>query len=721
MRPLSLGNTILILLPVAASLSCTKSEETLRFEYPRLEVSSEMVEFSAVELEGTTTRTVWVSNLGDLPMGVTDIVVTTDDDGDGAGEHFSVAYSSADIECPEGSDTGEAEGKDFAVDTGGPGDTDTPSDTGDLPADDGDVLILDPDCRVPVYTTFQPRNLGTLWDALLVVTDTEDIGDATGDPSYYADPIRTKRLVYLNGEGESGVQNVLVQPRRYDYGHLWTGTSEAAYITVRNSGTGDLLLHEPTLDDCPETFQITALGEEGAEVVLGPGVSTFVEVTYSPEDTDASECTLIIETDDEDTPRVDVSLEANTGSDPENVPATVIIRSPGVGHVWSGNEEQSLTLELNIFDVNQPADSLTCRVKSMVKADGASVAHCEADDESGHVFVDVPFEYVENGIDTLKVQVTDSAQTISSASISVLWNDGFPESDDDGDGWGDIDDADEDGNYDCDDLNINTYPFAAEIPDGYDNDCDGVIDEGTTAYDDDGDSFSEDDGDCNDYDETVYPGGWELGDYQDNDCDGIDDEGTSLFDDDGDGYNEMDGDTDDDNASVHPGAIEYCDGIDNDCDGLRDYSDPDGCIEIDSAPYVVGGLNLTQTACEPGDAIQVSVLAYDAEGQDLEYAWTGDGDLVIAPLTGSPSVTVTCPEPDNRNGSVYSMHVYITDPDQNAVWDFDEMWVYPENDLYRPLTRIVVGDGSCSTGSVLPALSLAWLALVGAAIRRRRD
>ena len=658
------GTALVLLLPVVSlSLSaCVDPGETERLDFPRLELSAETVEFNAVDQGASASRTVWLSNLGDLPMGITAIDMGSSDRSDPS---FSVAWSLDEMECPESSD---------ATDTSAP--------------PEGALAVLAADCRLPVQVSFAPDALGTLWGSFIVHTGTEQVAEGdSGEPAFHSDPTHSRRIVYLVGEGERGIANVMVQPRRHDYGHLWTGTAEKATIAIGNAGTGDLTVVEPWLDGCSEGFEITAMGAEGTQAVLAPGISTFVEVTYTPDSTDPASCTLVVESDDEDTPRVEVELDANTGTDPDNTPPTVVIRSPGVGHQWSGGEADSLRLQLNIFDLDQPADSLTCRVKSMVKASGASVAHCDADDASGSVWVDVPYQYVDVGVDTIKVQVTDANSIISYASISVLWNEAYPASDDDGDGWGEASDADEDGNFDCDDDNPTTYPFAAELADGQDNDCDGVIDEGTLAYDDDGDSFSEDAGDCDDHDEEVYAGAREVADYKDNDCDGVIDEGTSLHDDDGDGYIEMDQDCDDEDPEVHPGAIEYCDGIDNDCNGLRDHAD--GCIELDSAPYVVGGIKLHQTACEPGDAIQVSVLAYDADGQDLDYAWSGDEGLIIEPLTGSPSVTVTCPEPIDSGGSVFGLYVYITDEDQNAVWAFDELWVYPAGDLYRPYVRVV--------------------------------
>lgn len=50
-----------------------------------------------------------------------------------------------------------------------------------------------------------------------------------------------------------------------------------------------------------------------------------------------------------------------------------------------------------------------------------------------------------------------------------------------------------------------TNPGAPEQPDFRDNNCDGIVDEGTVNFDDDGDGYTEVGGDCNDSDATVSP------------------------------------------------------------------------------------------------------------------------------------------------------------------------------------------------------------------------
>ncbi len=76
---------------------------------------------------------------------------------------------------------------------------------------------------------------------------------------------------------------------------------------------------------------------------------------------------------------------------------------------------------------------------------------------------------------------------------------------------------------DCDDLDREVWPGAAEVVDGIDNDCDGAVDEGTEVVDDDGDGVAEIDGDCNDGDAGIWPHAVEIpGDGVDQNCDGVD-------------------------------------------------------------------------------------------------------------------------------------------------------------------------------------------------------
>lgn len=148
--------------------------------------------------------------------------------------------------------------------------------------------------------------------------------------------------------------------------------------------------------------------------------------------------------------------------------------------------------------------------------------------------------------------------------------------DEDGDGYGDPNNAIEacsaplgytTDNTDCDDTNSHFSPMAKEGCDGYDNDCDGVVDNVELA-DEDGDGYFGCE-DCDDHRASVYPGAEEVCDGHDNDCNGQIDENNGGVDEDGDGYAGCD-DCNDSDAVINPGEDEYCDGVDNNCDGRPD-------------------------------------------------------------------------------------------------------------------------------------------------------
>jgi hypothetical protein len=115
-------------------------------------------------------------------------------------------------------------------------------------------------------------------------------------------------------------------------------------------------------------------------------------------------------------------------------------------------------------------------------------------------------------------------------------------------------DLDNDGwpaGVDCNDQNSSVRPYAQEICDGLDNDCDGLVDEGF--------NLQQDPMNCGACGNMCPPNTY----CANGSC-------VPCLDLDGDGFSTCEGDCDDTNPNINPGAEEICDNIDNNCDGITD-------------------------------------------------------------------------------------------------------------------------------------------------------
>lgn len=749
------------LLPLAA---CVQAEPVTTYTpYPKMVLSQGTLEFGTLEWGETSERTVVLSNEGfnwadgvysgmnmgvgtppsdpDQPCGSWNAMTGYSEGkdcngpgiqiGKGMDSSFSIAYDINDITCPEGvaeSDAEETSADAKARDSGssggnqdsgsGGGSSTDDSAGGESSLSDGETFVLGPDCSIPVTLTYAPASVGEVWGSIYVesvqASQTEEEKAAGDIPAFVRDPIHSQQLVYLHGEAEKGEGTVVVTPRSFDYGYVYpsaTAQDEVARVSISNVGTGDLTLGEALLDStCGTAYSIVSSFTTNA--VLVSGASTLVEVAFNPTDDAPAYCGLSITSNDAVNSTLKVTLKANSGADPENVPPTVAIRSPSPGYEY--NSPNGLQLELNIFDKNQPATSLTCKVKSLLTS--STIADCSAIDESGHVVVDIPRESFDSGIDTLTVTVTDAESISVTDAVSVLINTAYPDSDDDGDGYGVESDP-----PDCDDHSRDSYPDAAEVFDLLDNDCDGVVDEQTDGFDDDGDGITEDAGDCNDYNTQVFPGAPERSDYIDNDCDSRVDEGTSLYDNDGDGFAYVDNDCDDTNPEISPSATEVCDGVDNDCDRLLDSAD--ACISTDSVPVVIGLPQSAQNACMEGEILPFSVKVFDADGQTSIFQWGDDKNTGGFDNTSAQTVNWKCPSlPEGSGGGIYTVYALVTDPDGQQDWGDIRVSVYPDDyGLYEAYETTVVKEVKTCSSNPAAAGALASLGALVATLRRRRS
>ncbi len=197
---------------------------------------------------------------------------------------------------------------------------------------------------------------------------------------------------------------------------------------------------------------------------------------------------------------------------------------------------------------------------------------------------------------------------------------------------------------DCDDANSDIHPGADERCNGYDDDCDALVDDedspvsGTTTwyldtdsdgYGDDGASLSACDqptghvplgGDCDDGDPAYNPGASEADctDPADYNCDGS----TGYADADGDGWAACE-DCDDTDASINADGTERCNGVDDDCDGDVDEDDAvdTSTWYLDADGDAYGDPGSTTQACDQPTGYTAAVYASDCD----------DGDAAVNP------------------------------------------------------------------------------------------
>ncbi len=332
-----------------------------------------------------------------------------------------------------------------------------------------------------------------------------------------------------------------------------------------------------------------------------------------------------------------------------------------------------------------------------------------------------------------------SSTLADAGRVSVLYTDLFY--DQDGDGY-DVSDGD------CDDGDAGIHPGAAEIPyDGIDQDCDGS--DLTDADGDGHESIAVGGDDCDDDDPAVSPSARELCFNElDDDCDG----GTDYRDEDEDGENDCDlecpdtgmdpdqdgdgvrreecggEDCDDEDPEVYPNAPEIpYDGVDQDCDGL-DLSDVD---EDGYDAVEAGGEDCDDEAPEVNP--EAEEIPYDGIDNDC-----ADGDLTDVDGDGFDAEEVGGEDCDDAEAAVNPEVEEICDDgidnDCDDVADDEDADCGATGDTESPCGQETGEPGPADTGEAPEddegcagctsgggALSLAWLVVVGAVIRRRRS
>ena len=302
-------------------------------------------------------------------------------------------------------------------------------------------------------------------------------------------------------------------------------------------------------------------------------------------------------------------------------------------------------------------------------------------------------------------------------------------------------------NTDCDDGDQDIHPDATEACNGWDDDCDGAIDDddvgvtGTSTwyidYDSDGygsDAYIEmacaapagwvaDDTDCDDTDALLNPGADEVCNEIDDDCDGDVDEadsdlidGTTWYaDSDSDGYGDpslamlacdvpsgsvTDGtDCDDSDWAINPDAVEVCNGVDDDCDADIDdydvdvtgtstwYADTDGDGYGDSATSTAACVAPMGYVSDATDCYDGDSAIYPGGTEICDDGWDNDCDGVDESCSTCGDGTLDSGEEYDPAPGPYS---YVSVDSSTCRWDFSSV-----NQLYCNGGCTWAGGSSC--------------------------
>jgi streptogramin lyase len=315
-------------------------------------------------------------------------------------------------------------------------------------------------------------------------------------------------------------------------------------------------------------------------------------------------------------------------------------------------------------------------------------------------------------------------------------DEGFPNTDDDGEAdCIDVDD-DNDGDpdvVDCAPLDPAINHQAKEICDGVDNDCNSLSDEPNSGgcvfffkdKDDDGwgmenksqclcgpsDEYSADKpGDCDDSTWAINPDGTEVCNNQDDNCDGVTDNTNALgckdyfADADSDGYGAgqpmcicwpndeyktlNSGDCNEESPAIHPNVPELCDNIDNNCDGQVDEGVSSTCGNCDPNcnKVEIGPVGSEQFALDEENSSALAetpdgFLELDDESVSLAFIWIANsGEGTVSKL-------------DTITGQELGRYTVCNNPSRTSVDLYGDVWVACRSD--GGVSKIHVYENNC--------------------------
>ena len=244
-------------------------------------------------------------------------------------------------------------------------------------------------------------------------------------------------------EVEEGVANIGVSVTAIEFETSENvGVSQRAQITVTNTGTADLLITDFAVEE-PFSSGTTIL-------TLKPQTSQSVSLTFRPTEYELAQATMLIQSNDPDTPDLGIGLSGD-----------VVLDADGDGFIRpeaGGDDCDDTRADINPNAEDMPYDGVD--------------ADCAGDDDYDQDKDGYTAEaYGGDDCNDVRAEINPGAEDIWYDNIDSNCDDAN-DYDQDGDGFNITSTT----KKDCDDLDPETYPGAIEFLDGKKNDCAGAKD-----------------------------------------------------------------------------------------------------------------------------------------------------------------------------------------------------------------------------------------------------
>jgi hypothetical protein len=144
----------------------------------------------------------------------------------------------------------------------------------------------------PLAVVFVPHKAHEVDDATLLI--------------HSNDAMHPEVKIPLHGTG--GVRKIDVEPKSIDFGIVNEGTAPTRSIQIMNTGGDPLIITSITLTSTSSEMKLVPSGFVASGGMIMPKTSTAVSVVYAPVDLGTDNATIVILSNDETTPTVDVPV-----------------------------------------------------------------------------------------------------------------------------------------------------------------------------------------------------------------------------------------------------------------------------------------------------------------------------------------------------------------------------------------------------------------------------